>query len=358
MSDIEKLKADIVDAVVAAATLDTLEAVRVQALGKQGSITALLKTLGGMSPDERLVQGPRIQGVREAVTTAIAERKAALDRAELDARLARETLDMTLPAEAAPQGSVHPVSQVLDEMAEIFADLGFAVATGPEIEDQWHNFTALNMPESHPARAMHDTFYLKAGEGEEAKVLRTHTSPVQIRTMMGQEPPIRIIAPGRVYRSDWDATHTPMFHQIEGLVIDKGITLGHLKWTLETFLKAFFERDDIVLRLRPSYFPFTEPSAEVDVGWTMEKGRRVLGGSEGWMELLGSGMVHPKVIAACGLDPNQWQGFAFGVGVDRLAMLKYGMDDLRPFFEGDARWLKHYGFSALDVPTLSQGVGA
>jgi len=335
-----------------------LESLRVSLLGKQGSITALLKTLGGMSPDERLVQGPRIQGVREAVTTAIAERKAALDRAELDARLARETLDMTLPAEAAPQGSVHPVSQVLDEMAEIFADLGFAVATGPEIEDQWHNFTALNMPESHPARAMHDTFYLKAGEGEEAKVLRTHTSPVQIRTMMGQEPPIRIIAPGRVYRSDWDATHTPMFHQIEGLVIDKGITLGHLKWTLETFLKAFFERDDIVLRLRPSYFPFTEPSAEVDVGWTMEKGRRVLGGSEGWMELLGSGMVHPKVIAACGLDPEEWQGFAFGVGVDRLAMLKYGMDDLRPFFEGDARWLKHYGFSALDVPTLSQGVGA
>ena len=335
-----------------------LESLRVSLLGKQGSITALLKTLGGMSPDERLVQGPRIQGVREAVTTAIAERKAALDRAELDARLARETLDMTLPAEAAPQGSVHPVSQVLDEMAEIFADLGFAVATGPEIEDQWHNFTALNMPESHPARAMHDTFYLKAGEGEEAKGLRTHTSPVQIRTMMGQEPPIRIIAPGRVYRSDWDATHTPMFHQIEGLVIDKGITLGHLKWTLETFLKAFFERDDIVLRLRPSYFPFTEPSAEVDVGWTMEKGRRVLGGSEGWMELLGSGMVHPKVIAACGLDPEEWQGFAFGVGVDRLAMLKYGMDDLRPFFEGDARWLKHYGFSALDVPTLSQGVGA
>jgi phenylalanyl-tRNA synthetase alpha chain len=335
-----------------------LETLRVALLGKQGSITALLKTLGKMSPDERLEQGPRIQGVREAVTTAIAARKAALDRAELDARLARETIDMTLPADAAPQGSVHPVSQVLDEMAEIFADLGFAVATGPEIEDQWHNFTALNMPESHPARAMHDTFYLKAGEGEEAKVLRTHTSPVQIRTMMGQEPPIRIIAPGRVYRSDWDATHTPMFHQIEGLVIDKGITLGHLKWTLETFLKAFFERDDIVLRLRPSYFPFTEPSAEVDVGWTMEKGRRVLGGSEGWMELLGSGMVHPKVIAACGLDPNEWQGFAFGVGVDRLAMLKYGMDDLRPFFEGDARWIKHYGFSALDVPTLSQGVGA
>jgi phenylalanyl-tRNA synthetase alpha chain len=355
---IDQLTTDLLAAIEAASTLDALEAVRVQALGKAGSVTALLKTLGGMSPDERQLQGPRIQGLREAVTSAIATRKTALDRAELDARLARETLDMTLPAAAAPQGSIHPVSQVLDELAEIFADLGFAVATGPEIEDQWHNFTALNMPESHPARAMHDTFYLNAGDGEEAKVLRTHTSPVQIRTMMAQEPPIRIIAPGRVYRSDWDATHTPMFHQIEGLVIDKGITLGHLKWTLETFLKAFFERDDIVLRLRPSYFPFTEPSAEVDVGWTMEKGRRTLGGSEGWMELLGSGMVHPKVIAACGLDPDEWQGFAFGVGVDRLAMLKYGMDDLRPFFEGDARWLKHYGFSALDVPTLSQGVGA
>ena len=358
MSDLDQLQRDLMAAIHAAASLDGLESIRVTALGKAGSITALLKTLGGMSPDERQVQGPRIQSLREAVTTAIAARKSALDRAELDARLARETLDMTLPAPATPNGSVHPVSQVMDELAEIFADLGFAVATGPEIEDQWHNFTALNMPESHPARAMHDTFYLNAAEGEEAKVLRTHTSPVQIRTMMGQEPPIRIIAPGRVYRSDWDATHTPMFHQIEGLVIDKGITLGHLKWTLETFLKAFFERDDIVLRLRPSYFPFTEPSAEVDVGWTMEKGRRTLGGSEGWMELLGSGMVHPKVIAACGLDPNEWQGFAFGVGVDRLAMLKYGMDDLRPFFEGDVRWLKHYGFSALDVPTLSQGVGA
>jgi phenylalanyl-tRNA synthetase alpha chain len=357
-TDLDQMRDDALGAITAAETLDALETQRVALLGKAGSVTALLKTLGGMSPDERQVQGPRIQGLREAITGTITTRKTALDRAELDARLARETLDMTLPAEAAPQGSIHPVSQVMDELAEIFADLGFAVATGPEIEDQWHNFTALNMPESHPARAMHDTFYLNAADGEEAKVLRTHTSPVQIRTMMAQEPPIRIIAPGRVYRSDWDATHTPMFHQIEGLVIDKGITLGHLKWTLETFLKAFFERDDIVLRLRPSYFPFTEPSAEVDVGYTTVKGRRTLGGSEGWMELLGSGMVHPKVIAACGLDPEEWQGFAFGVGVDRLAMLKYGMDDLRPFFEGDARWLKHYGFSALDVPTLSQGVGA
>jgi phenylalanyl-tRNA synthetase alpha chain len=266
---------------------------------------------------------------------------------------------MTLPADVASPGTVHPVSQVMDELAEIFADLGFAVATGPEIEDDWHNFTALNIPETHPARAMHDTFYFPEAEGGDGKMLlRTHTSPVQIRTMLTQKPPIRIIAPGRVYRADSDATHTPMFHQIEGLVIDKGIHLGHLRWTLETFLKAYFERDDIVLRLRPSFFPFTEPSVEVDVGYSIEKGRRVIGGAEGWMEVLGSGMVHPKVIAACGLDPDEYQGFAFGTGVDRLAMLKYGMDDLRAFFDGDLRWLKHYGFRALDVPTLSGGVGA
>jgi phenylalanyl-tRNA synthetase alpha chain len=352
--DIDQIAAQI----AAAADLDALEAVRIALLGKSGSISALLKTLGGMSPEQRQAEGPRINGLRLAATDAIAARKAALEGAALDARLATEGLDMSLPAPATPRGSVHPVSQVMDELAEIFADMGFAVATGPEIEDQWHNFTALNMPETHPARAMHDTFYLEAAEGDEAKVLRTHTSPVQIRTMTSQKPPIRIIAPGRVYRSDSDATHTPMFHQIEGLVVDKGIHLGHLKWTLETFLKAFFERDDIVLRLRPSYFPFTEPSVEVDVGFSIEKGKRVLGGTGGWMELLGSGMVHPRVLRACGIDPDEYSGFAFGVGVDRLAMLKYGMDDLRAFFDGDNRWLKHYGFGALDVPTLSAGVGA
>jgi len=349
---------DIIARIAAAPDLPALEAERVAALGKQGAITQLLKTLGGMSPEQRQAEGPRIHGLREQVTQAIADRKAALETAELERRLATETLDMTLPVSTGEQGSVHPVSQVMDELAEIFADLGFSVATGPEIEDQWHNFTALNMPESHPARAMHDTFYLRADEGGEAKVLRTHTSPVQIRTMVNQKPPIYVIAPGRTYRSDSDATHTPMFHQVEGLVIDKGITLGHLKWTLETFLKAYFERDDIVLRLRPSYFPFTEPSAEVDVGYTVVNGRRVLGGTEGWMELLGSGMVHPRVIQACGLDPDEWQGFAFGCGIDRLAMLKYGMDDLRAFFDGDLRWLRHYGFRSLDVPTLSGGVGA
>ena len=355
--------------IAAATDLDALEKLRVEFLGKQGSISALLKTLGGLSPEERQSVGPQIHALREGVTEALADRKAMLEQAALDARLAAERVDLTLPAPQLPRGSIHPVSQVLDELAEIFADLGFSVATGPEIEDDWHNFTALNIPESHPARAMHDTFYFPDADSEGRKMLlRTHTSPVQIRAMLQQGAPIRIIAPGRVYRSDSDATHTPMFHQVEGLVIDKHITLGHLKWTLETFLKAFFEREDIVLRLRPSYFPFTEPSVEVDVGFALVngpdgRGRRVLGGSgdapgHGWMELLGSGMVNRKVIAAGGLDPDEWQGFAFGVGVDRLAMLKYGMDDLRAFFDGDARWLGHYGFSAFDVPTLSAGVGA
>ena len=344
--------------IAGAANLDALEAVRIALLGKSGSISALLKTLGGMTPEQRQAEGPRINGLRVAASEAIAARKAVLEGAALDARLASERLDMTLPAPATPRGSVHPVSQVMDELAEIFADMGFAVATGPEIEDQWHNFTALNMPETHPARAMHDTFYLQAAGGEEAKVLRTHTSPVQIRTMTSQTPPIRIIAPGRVYRSDSDATHTPMFHQIEGLVVDKGLHLGHLKWTLETFLRAFFERDDVTLRLRPSYFPFTEPSVEVDVGYSVVNGKRIVGGSDNWMEVLGSGMVHPRVLQNCGIDPDEYSGFAFGTGVDRLAMLKYGMDDLRAFFDGDNRWLKHYGFGALDVPTLSGGVGA
>jgi len=362
MSDIPDQQSALLAEIAAATDPAALETVRVRALGKQGSVTGLLKTMGQMTPEQRLVEGPRIHGLREAVTAALAERKAAIEAAVLDARLAGERLDMSLPVTPAPQGSVHPVSQVMDELAEIFADLGFAVATGPEIEDDWHNFSALNIPETHPARAMHDTFYFDQVDGEGRRMLlRTHTSPVQIRTMTSQPPPIRIIAPGRTYRSDSDATHTPMFHQVEGLVIDRGIHMGHLKWTLETFVKAYFERDDIVLRLRPSYFPFTEPSAEVDVGYTRDKdGRRVIGGAEpdGWMEILGSGMVHPKVIAACGLDPAEWQGFAFGCGIDRLAMLKYGMDDLRAFFDGDLRWLKHYGFAALDVPTLSGGVGA
>ena len=348
----------LLDRIAAADTLQELDSVRVSLLGKSGEITAKLKLLGSMDPEARAVEAPKVHALREKVTIALAGRKAALENAELERKLATEKVDLSLPAPGSVSGTVHPVSQVMDELAEIFADLGFSVAEGPEIETQWYNFTALNMPENHPARAMQDTFYLESRTPDgEPYVLRTHTSPVQIRAAETKGAPIYAIAPGRVYRSDSDATHTPMFHQVEGLVIDKNITLGHLKWTLETFLKAFFERDDVVLRMRPSYFPFTEPSAEVDVGWSMEKGRRVVGGQEGWMEVLGSGMVHPRVIANMGLDP-EWQGFAFGCGIDRLAMLKYGMDDLRSFFDGDIRWLKHYGFRALDVPTLSGGVGA
>ncbi len=328
MSEIMHLKAGLLADIEKADTADAVEALRVGALGKSGVVTGLLKTLGAMTPEERQSKGPEIHDLRESVTAAIATRKAALEGAALEARLAAERVDRTLPAAPVLQGSIHPVSQVMDELAEIFADLGFAVATGPEIEDDWHNFSALNIPETHPARAMHDTFYFGddakgvGGDGEPAAMLlRTHTSPVQIRTMMSAAPPIRIIAPGRVYRSDSDATHTPMFHQIEGLVIDKGITLGHLKWTLETFLKAYFERDDINIRLRPSFFPFTEPSMEFDASYSLVNGQRVMGGSVGWLELGGSGMVHPNVLRSCGLDPDEWQGFAFGIGVDRLAML-------------------------------------
>ncbi|WP_394730135.1 phenylalanine--tRNA ligase subunit alpha [Altererythrobacter sp. GH1-8] len=375
MTDLTSQKHAALGAIAAAETLETLEEQRVAALGKKGWVSLALKTLGAMSPEERAEAAPAIQAARGAIADALEAKREALESAALEAQLASETLDMTLPAVEAPRGSVHPVSQVMDELSEIFADLGFAVATGPEIEDDWHNFTALNMDESHPARAMHDTFYFpdKASSSEaigqtenangNSMLLRTHTSPVQIRSMVEHGAPIRIIAPGRVYRSDSDATHTPMFHQVEGLVIDRDIHLGHLKWTLETFLKAFFERDDIVLRLRPSYFPFTEPSVEVDVGYANEGGRRVVGGNgddEGhdWMELLGSGMVNARVIEMAGLDPDEWQGFAWGLGVDRLAMLKYGMDDLRAFFDGDVRWLDHYGFSPFDQPTLSAGVGA
>jgi phenylalanyl-tRNA synthetase alpha chain len=355
----DALKSELLAALDDAQTLDAVEAVRIAALGKSGAVTQLLKGLGALAPDERLKVAPQVQALREAVATAIEARKTALGRAALANRLAAERQDLSLPATPQPEGTVHPISQVMDELSEIFADLGFSVAEGPEIETDWHNFTALNIPPEHPARAMHDTFYVRpeAGEGERM-VLRTHTSPVQVRTMMKGETPIRIIAPGRVYRSDSDATHTPMFHQVEGMVIDRGIHLGHLKWTLETFVKAFFEVDDVVLRLRPSYFPFTEPSVEVDVGCSWEGGTLKVGGSSSWLEILGSGMVHPRVIANCGLDPEAWQGFAFGCGIDRLAMLKYGMTDLRAFFDADLRWLKHFGFSAFDVPTLSAGVGA
>ncbi|TCD06820.1 phenylalanine--tRNA ligase subunit alpha [Erythrobacteraceae bacterium CFH 75059] len=360
--------ADTLDRLRQAQAPAQVEAIRIEALGKQGWVSQLMKTLGAMTPEARQAEAPRIQGMRTRIAAAIEERKEALEAEALERRLAAEHLDLTLPAPEQPLGTVHPVSQVMDELAEIFADLGFTVASGPEIEDDWHNFTALNMAETHPARAMHDTFYFPdTGPRGRRMLLRTHTSPVQIRAMMEQGAPLRLIAPGRVYRSDSDATHTPMFHQVEGLVIDRGIHLGHLKWTLETFLRAFFERNDLVLRLRPSYFPFTEPSVEVDVGFALEDGPRgpvrVLGGDgdapgHGWMELLGSGMVNRRVLESAGVDPDVYQGFAFGLGVDRLAMLKYGMDDLRAFFDGDLRWLRHYGFGPFAQPSLSAGIGA
>lgn len=372
MTDIAALEAELSAAIGAAATLQEIEDVRVRALGKSGSITALLKTLGKLSPEERQEKGPLFNGLRERVTGLLSKRKAELEEAALNARLGAERSDVTLMPVMAPRGSIHPISQVMDELTEIFADLGFSVAEGPEIETDWHNFTALNIPPEHPARAMHDTFYFPEDEKGERLVLRTHTSPVQVRTMVevaealkggklqadANGDIIRIIAPGRVYRSDSDATHTPMFHQVEGLVIGKGIHMGHLKWTLETFVKAFFEVDDVTMRFRPSYFPFTEPSAEVDVQCQWGNGELKLGQGTDWLEILGCGMVNDRVLEYCGLDPAEWQGFAFGCGIDRLAMLKYGMTDLRAFFDADLRWLKHYGFSFLDVPTLSGGVGA
>jgi len=360
VADIAQLEKELIVAVDKAADEAALEAVRVAALGKNGSVSALLKTLGGMSPDERKAQGPIINGLKDKVTLAIAARKDALGAAALDHRLNSESIDVTLPPRQAPAelGRVHPITQVTDELTAIFADMGFAVAEGPDIETDDYNFTKLNFPEGHPARDMHDTFYFPPKPDGTRMLLRTHTSPVQVRTMLSQKPPIRVIIPGRTYRSDSDQTHTPMFHQVEGLVIDKSSHLGHLKWILEEFCKAFFEVNHVKMRFRPSFFPFTEPSLEVDIQCKRDKNEVRFGEGDDWMEILGCGMVHPNVLRNCGLDPDAVQGFAWGMGIDRIAMLKYGMPDLRPFFEADVRWLKHYGFRPLDFPTLAGGLSA
>ncbi|GIK79983.1 MAG: phenylalanine--tRNA ligase alpha subunit [Alphaproteobacteria bacterium] len=360
MSDIAKLESEILKAVTAAADEAALEAVRVAALGKKGSISELLATLGKMPPEERKTKGPLINGLKDRVTAVIAGKKAGLAASALDARLTSETLDVTLPVrEAATEtGRIHPISQVIDELTAIFADMGFSVAEGPDIETDDYNFTRLNFPEGHPAREMHDTFYFNPKADGSRMLLRTHTSPVQVRTMLSQKPPVRVICPGRTYRSDSDQTHTPMFHQVEGLVIDKSSHLGHLKWILEEFCKAFFEVDSVKMRFRPSFFPFTEPSLEVDIQCRRDKGEIRFGEGEDWLEILGCGMVHPNVLRNCGLDPDEYQGFAWGMGIDRIAMLKYGMPDLRPFFEADVRWLSHYGFRPLDFPTLAGGLSA
>ena len=356
MQNLDALKTAILKEIEGAKTLEALEAVRISALGKKGKITALLKDFAALSAEEKKTAGAALNEVKTVVNQAIQARREALESASLNKALEEDRLDVTLPADPAPEGRIHPVTQVLEELMEIFAAMGFAVAEGPHIEDDFHNFTALNIPPEHPARQMHDTFYLKPDDKGERKLLRTHTSPVQIRTMMNVKPPIRVIAPGRTFRSDSDATHTPMFHQIEALVIDEHTHMGHLKGTIEAFVKAFFEVDDIKMRFRPSYFPFTEPSAEVDINCEFRGGEIKVGAGDDWMEILGSGMVHPKVLEYCKLDPKKYQGFAFGLGIDRLAMLKYGMPDLRAFFDSDLRWLRHYGFSVLDIPTLAGGL--
>ena len=356
MTDLDAIETRIGADIAGAADLSALDAIRVSALGKKGEVSLKMRALGKMSPDERQVMGPALNGLRDRLNTALEARKAILEEAALDAALASETVDVTRPAARRRPGKLHPVSQVMEELAVIFADMGFKVAEGPDVEDDFHNFTALNFPPDHPARDTHDTFFMEAAVGETPKVLRTHTSPVQIRTMMSETPPIRIIAPGRVYRCDWDQTHTPMFHQVEGLVIDKETHMGHLKGCLEQFVAAFFETSAVEARFRPHHFPFTEPSAEMDVRYERVGDAVKVGSGEKWMEILGCGMVHPNVIKACGLDPDEYQGFAFGMGVDRLAMLKYGMSDLRPFFEPDARWSAHYGFSPLLQANLATGL--
>ncbi len=354
----DDLRDKYIDLIARAEDEAALEDLRVQAVGKKGQISLQMRELGKMTPEERQVAGPKLNALKDEINAALSAKKAALSDAALDARLKTEWLDVTLPARPQRQGSIHPISQVTEEVSAIFADMGFSVAEGPQIESDWYNFDALNIPSHHPARAEMDTFYTHRDEGDNRPphVLRTHTSPVQIRSMQAQGAPIRVIAPGRVYRADYDQTHTPMFHQIEGLAIDRDISMANLKWCLEEFAAAFFEVDHIEVRFRASHFPFTEPSAEIDFRCSWEGGTLKLGEGDDWLEAGGSGMVHPKVLEAAGVDPNEWQGFAFGLGIDRLAMLKYGIPDLRAFFESDLRWLKHYGFAALDVPTLHGGL--
>jgi len=355
MENPDQLRDAIMKDVEAADSVDALEDIRVSVLGKKGRITDMMKGLGQMAPDERKATGQALNALKDEVAAALDIKKTALADADLDRRLMTEKIDVTLSPAPETAGTIHPISQTIDEITAIFGEMGFTVAEGPDIEDDWHNFTALNIPSDHPARQEHDTFYLP-GEHGERKVLRTHTSPVQIRTMTAGTPPIRIITPGRTYRSDYDATHSPMFHQVEGLVIDKTSHMGHLKGCLIEFCSAFFEVDDLPVRFRPSYFPFTEPSAEVDIGCTREGGEFRIGHGDDWLEILGSGMVNPNVLSNCGIDPNEYQGFAFGIGIERLAMLKYGIPDLRTFFESDLRWLRHYGFRSLEVPGMVGGL--
>ncbi|MCQ8780603.1 phenylalanine--tRNA ligase subunit alpha [Mangrovibrevibacter kandeliae] len=360
MTDLSALETRLAAEIDAASDEAALETIRVAALGKKGEISELLKGLGRMSPEERREEGPKLNGLRDRIAERLAARREALADAAIAARLTAEAVDVTLPVRSSPvsRGRIHPISQVIDEITAIFADMGFSIAEGPDIETDYYNFTALNFPEGHPAREMHDTFFLKPDANGERKVLRTHTSPVQIRTMQAQKPPIRIVIPGKTYRQDSDATHSPMFHQVEGLVIDRTANVANMKWVLEEFCKAFFEVPSLKMRFRPSFFPFTEPSLEVDIQCDRSGSEIRFGEGTDWMEILGCGMVHPNVLRNCGLDPDEYQGFAWGMGIDRIAMLKYGMPDLRAFFDADVRWVEHYGFRPLDVPTLFGGLSS
>lgn len=359
MENIENLKKELIAEINQASDIKSLEETRVAVLGKKGKITEMMKSLGSLPLEQKIEMGKSLNVLKSEIEKVLGERKSALEEKELNEKLAKERIDVTLPARPEVQGRIHPVSQIYEEVVAIFGQMGFSVAEGPDIEDQFHNFNALNMPANHPARQMQDTFYIPnpdSDDFDDSYVVRTHTSPVQIRTMENKQPPIRIIAPGRTYRSDYDATHTPMFHQVEGLVIDKNITMAHLKGCLYDFVKAFFELDEIPVRYRPSYFPFTEPSAEMDIGCLKSKTELKIGAGTDWLEILGCGMVHPNVLRAGGIDPDEYQGFAFGMGIDRLAMLKYGIPDLRTFFESDIRWLKHYGFNPLDMASMTGGL--
>jgi len=358
LPDPSALKDETLSSIRAAQSLDELEGIRVQALGKKGSLSLAMKELGQLEPDARREAGQALNAIKSEVSEAIDARKADLARDALNKRLATEKVDVSLAPRFEAEGRIHPLSRTLEEITAIFAEMGFTVAEGPDIESDYYNFTALNIPPEHPARQEHDTFYLTPDNEGRRKVLRTHTSPVQIRTMETIRPPIRIIAPGRTYRSDHDATHSPMFHQCEGLVIGKDIHMGHLKGCLIDFCRAFFGVDDLPVRFRPSYFPFTEPSAEVDIGCTREGGGLKIGAGDDWLEILGSGMVNPRVLENCGIDPNEYQGFAFGMGLERIAMLKYGIPDLRPFYDSDLRWMRHYGFLPFDPPSIHLGLEA
>ena len=335
VSDLDNQIDQALQRISSAPALDALDALRISLLGKSGLVTEQLKALGKLAPDERKAQGERVNRAKESLNAAISARRDVLEQAALDERLSSETIDVTLPGRNGARGSLHPITRTFERMIDIFARLGYEVADGPEIEDDWHNFEALNFPPHHPARAMHDTFYFPPDESGAARLLRTHTSPVQIRAMTGRQPPLRIIAPGKVYRSDSDQTHSPMFHQLEGLLVDETSSFADLKGTLAEFVRAFFERD-FEMRFRPSYFPFVEPGAEVDIRWDREDG------STSWLEVLGCGMVHPNVLRACKIDPERYTGFAFGMGVERFAMLRYGVGDLRAFFENDVRFLKQF----------------